>query len=427
MPHAPTQRRAGRARLLLPGLLCLIALLPPPAAPADAPAEGARPRLAEVVEGTLAAAGQLVRTDALRSEAAAVRQQAGAFTAADPGLRLKGVTDQFNADAGAYELEALVELPLWLPGQRRARLELARALGVRADALAGLLRWEVTGAVRDAVWEVALAKVQADQARTAYAAAEALQAVVAKRYAAGELARLDLLTAEQETLARAAELTTADAALARAEAAYATLTGRTELPLPPEPGGNAATADAPAPLLPEHHPLLVAANAALGRARAERDRVASERRGHPILSLGGVRVRDDPRLDGDNAVQVEVSIPFGLRSHAAPALAASEREVTDQLAELHRLRRAAEGELVEAVLGRRGAAAALAVAEARARLAADALAVAERGFALGETDLSERLLAERRAREAQLDLALRRAEQGQALARVNQALGILPE
>jgi outer membrane protein, heavy metal efflux system len=427
MPHAPTQCRAGGPRVLLAALLAIV-VLPMVAVPADALAQGAGPSLAEVVEGTLAAAGQLVRADALRGEAAAVRQQAGAFTAADPALRLKGVTDHFNADAGAYALEALVELPLWLPGQRRARLELARALGVRADALAGLLRWEVTGAVRDAVWEVALAEVQADQARTAYAAAEALQAVVAKRYAAGELARLDLLTAEQETLARAAELTTADAALARAQAAYATLTGRTELPSPPnQPGTVSAGAAEPVPLLPEDHPLLVAANAALGGARAARDRVASERRGHPILSLGGVRVRDDPRLDGDNAVQVEVSIPFGLRSHAAPALAASEREVTDQLAELHRLRRAAEGELVEAVLGRRGAAAALAVAEARARLAADALAVAERGFALGEMDLSERLLAERRAREAQLDLALRRAEQGQALARVNQALGILPE
>jgi outer membrane protein TolC len=82
---------------------------------------------------------------------------------------------------------------------------------------------------------------------------------------------------------------------------------------------------------------------------------------------------------------------------------------------------------VAAALGRRGAAAALQVAERRAGLAAAALAVAERAFELGETDLAERLRAERRAREANLDLALRRAEQGQALARLNQALGIIPE
>jgi outer membrane protein TolC len=180
-------------------------------------------------------------------------------------------------------------------------------------------------------------------------------------------------------------------------------------------------------MLPDDHPLLAEADAALARARAERDRVASDRRGNPVLSLGGRRSRDDRAFGADTALQLEVSIPFGLRSQSAPELAASERQVTERLAELHRLRREAERELAGAVLGRAGAAKALQVAERRARLAADALKVAERAFELGETDLAERLRAERRAREAHLDLALRRAEQGQALARLNQALGIIPQ
>lgn len=433
--------------------------------------------LAEAVAAALEQAGQLIRTDALRGEADAVRRQAGAWTAADPALRLKGVSDRFTGDDGAYEVEALLELPLWLPGQRRARLELASSLGLRAEALARLLRWEVTGMVRGAVWAAKLAEVQLQQANAAYEAARGLESVVAKRYDAGELARLDLLTAQQETLARQAELTAARADWEQARAAYVQITGRLQLPeppnwpsVPPITAGQEAGTDSNAYLdqgqgarayshdgqaagghsvrndglgagvmnsngiggdgiggLPADHPLLAEADAALARARAEREQVVSDRRGNPILSLGGRRTRDARAFPDDDALQLELSIPFGLASQSAPEIAASERQVTERLADLHRMRREAERELVAAVLGRRGAAEALQVAERRASLAADALSVAQRAFDLGETDLAERLLAERRAREAHLDLALRRAEQGQALARVNQALGMIPQ
>lgn len=402
--------------------------------------------LADAVAGAMEQTGQLIRAEALVGESDAVRRQAGAWTADDPALRLKGVSDRLTGDDGAFELEALVELPLWLPGQRRARLELASSLGMRADALSRLLRWEVAGAVRDAVWEAELARVRLQQTAAAYEAARALEAVVAKRFEAGELARLDLLTAGQETLALQAELTAALAAQEQAMAAYAQLTGRQNLPQPPNwptnlpstlpatPGegmDGAASLDAAIGgeriALPDDHPLLAEADAALSGARAERERVVSDRRGNPVLSLGGKRTRDARSSPTDDALQLEVSIPFGLPSQSAPDIAASERQVTERLAELHRLRREAERELVAALLGRRGAAAALLVAERRAGLAADGLAVAERAFELGETNLGERLRAERRAREAKLDLALRRAEQGQALARVNQALGIIPQ
>jgi outer membrane protein TolC len=443
-------------------LLSALLLLPMVPAAASQPVsaaayavQGSPAGLADAVAGAMEQAGQLIRAEALIGESDAVRRQAGAWIADDPALRLKGVSDQLTGDDGAYEFEALVELPLWLPGQRRARLELASSLGLRADALSRLLHWEVAGAVRDAVWEAELADVRLRQTAAAYEAARALEAVVAKRFEAGELARLDLLTAAQETLALQAELTAALAAQEQAMAAYAQLTGRQTLPKPPNwppdvslnrPTDLQAAADATTGgegmasatsldaaiggeriALPDDHPLLADAGAALSGARAERTRVASDRRGNPVLSLGGKRTRDARSAPTDDALQLEVVIPFGLPSQSAPEIAASERQVTERLAELHRLRREAERELVAALLGRRGAAAALLVAERRARLAEDGLAVAERAFELGETNLGERLRAERRAREAKLDLALRRAEQGQALARVNQALGIIPQ
>jgi outer membrane protein TolC len=78
------------------------------------------------------------------------------------------------------------------------------------------------------------------------------------------------------------------------------------------------------------------------------------------------------------------------------------------------------------VLARRGAEQAVAVAERRESLAQQALAVTRRAFDLGEADLTTLLRAEERAREARLDLAVRQLETGRALARLNQALGIVP-
>ena len=62
--------------------------------------------------------------------------------AADPALRLKGLSDRMTENDGAYELEAMVDMPMWLPGQRSARIAVAESLGMRADALQRLLRWE---------------------------------------------------------------------------------------------------------------------------------------------------------------------------------------------------------------------------------------------------------------------------------------------
>jgi len=408
-----TQPRA----CLRAGLAALLLALP--AFPSSAGSLG------EAVTGALTLAQQQPRATALRNESAAIRSQANSLTAEDPAVRFKGLSDRPIDDTGAYELEAMLDMPLWLPGQRGARQALADAVAGQADGLARLLRWRMAGRVREAVWEAALAHGRLRQAAAALTAARSLEASVSKRAAAGELARMELVTAQQETSAREVDLAAAQVDYDQAIAAYVQLTGQPRLP---EPLNEPATApDLPEPVtLPPDHPLLAGADGAVARARAERDRVAADRRGHPLLSLGAKRARGDRTQDAIDALQLEVSIPFGLKRQNAPALAGAERELTDQLAELQQMRLQAEQDLNGAVLARRGAEQALAVAERRAELAQQALTITRRAFDLGEADLSTLLRAEERAREASLGLALRRLDKGRALARLNQALGIVP-
>jgi cobalt-zinc-cadmium efflux system outer membrane protein len=315
-------------------------------------------------------------------------------------------------------------MPLWLPGQRASRLALAQSVGLRADALERLLRWEMAGRVREQVWEVALADGRLRQSAAAAEEAKALERTVAKRAAAGELARMDLLLARQETMNRDIELQQAQLDRDQAVAALEQLTGSPALPLPLREPPPAAGADA---VLPEDHPLLALADGEVGQARAERELAAADGRGHPVLSLGGKRARDARGLPADDALQLELSIPFGTRRHAAPGIAAAEREYTDRLTELHGLRRQAERDLRQALLARDGAADALGAAQAGAEVAGEALAVTRRAFELGEADLSTLLRAEGRARDARLNLELRRLDVGRADARLNQALGVVPE
>lgn len=387
-------------------------------------AQPAAVTLAEAVAATLELQRQGQRVDALRSEQTAVDRQAGALVAADPALRAKTLSDALTGDDGAYELEALVELPLWMPGQRAARRSVAQALGGQATALARYLRWEAAGRVREAAWAAALAQGRLRQAGAALESARALERDIGKRTGAGELARVDLLVAQQETLAREVDLQAAQNEFDRAIQTYVALTG---LPALPDPLAEITAPVEDEQALPADHPLLANSAGAVAQARAERDRVQSGRRGNPTLSLGAKQARGARGEESDTAIQLEVSIPFGLASQNAPALAGAERAYTERVAEQNLNRLEAERALHEARLMILGAADALAVAERRQTLTQDALRLVRRAFDLGESDLTALLQAQERARQSSLDLELRRLEQGRAAARLNQAMGVVPE
>jgi outer membrane protein TolC len=381
--------------------------------------------LAEAVTAALQVQQQEPRVGALRQEQAAVDRQASGLLAADPALRAKTLSDALTGDDGAYELEAMVDLPLWMPGQRAAGRTVAQALGEQAGALGRYLRWEAAGKVREAAWEAAIAQGRLRQAGAALESARALERDIAKRTEAGELARVDLLVAQQDTLAREVDLQAAQIEYDRAIHGYIHLTG---LPALPEPLREGAPANLPdEPELPPGHPLLTNSAGAVAEARAERDRARSARRGNPTLSLGAKQARAARGEPSDTALQLEVSIPFGLAGQAAPALARAERTYTDRVAEQSLTRVEAEHALHEARLGVLGAADALAVAERRQTLTQEALGLVRRAFDLGESDLTTLLAAQERARQSSLDLEVRRLEQGRATARLNQALGVVPE
>jgi outer membrane protein TolC len=155
--------------------------------------------------------------------------------------------------------------------------------------------------------------------------------------------------------------------------------------------------------------------------------VSSGRRGNPLLTLGGQSERDVRENSYDESVTVELSVPFGTRSHHAPQIAAAERSLTEAMIELRRVQRELENErnrvLAEAGQGSRT----FNLSQQQAQLAEEGLRLMQRAFELGESDLFTLLQAHKQALVARRDLRISQHELDRAHARMNQILGVIPE
>jgi outer membrane protein TolC len=284
-----------------------------------------------------------------------------------------------------------------------------------------LQHWRMAGEVRELLWSVALAGAGAELAEQALASARHLQAEVEQRVAAGELARSEIILARKETLSRETELAVAVSERDILLEKYRVLTGLQALPADFGETAPATTA------LEDDHPALVAARIGAARARSERDQVAGERRGNPVLTLGGQSeraARDQPR---ETALALELSVPFGLRSHAAVRTAEAERRLTEATIELARVRRELEQDRLRVLAEAGQVARTHELAQQQQQLAEEGLRLTQRAFELGESDLFTLLQAHKQVLSARREWRISTLELGRAQARVNQVLGVIPE
>lgn len=372
------------------------------------------------------------QAEAMRRQAAQAEQQAAQGWSPEPAaLSLEAKTDRWQRNQGSREYTLGVQLPLWLPGERARRQALSAA---EFDALTPRRRaaqLALAANVRQAWWVWQRARSDRAQAQAQQASAAQLAADVARRFAAGDMARTELLQAQ-------ASVAQADAALAQAEGAQqaaqaqlapwleagasrslATLDERT---LEPEPLPDAA-AQAPA----AEHPLLADAQAQAQLARRSAELASVQRRANPQLALSTATSRDAFGARYDQSLTLGITVPLGAGARAdakqAAALALALEAETRVQQETQRL--AAEQRAAQA---RWQAAQAQQQALAQqAQLAQQTRAFVAQAFAAGEADWPTRLRAEQDASSAQRQAARARIDAAAALSELRQALGLLPE
>jgi outer membrane protein TolC len=326
---------------------------------------------------------------------------------------------QQGPERGTNEVEVGVAVPLWLPGQRDAQGRVIARDRVELDARAAHDRLAVAGDVREAVWSAIRARSASLLATERRDAAAALGRDVARRVAAGDLARTDLLLAQSELLAARAAIAQAEGDERGALDAYAVLVGVRTLP-------HDALENVPTNATLDRNPALVAAMERIAAARARLDLAQTVRRDSPTLSIVPRFDREVYGGDYRNTVRVGISIPLDTDVRNAPRIAAASTAYSEAQVAALSTRRALEAAIARARSAADAAAARATIAESQRQVADENLALIDRAFRLGERGLVDLLRVRAIAREAQISSELARSELGLARARLNQTLGVLP-
>ncbi|AXK38073.1 TolC family protein [Crenobacter cavernae] len=335
-----------------------------------------------------------------------------------PTLTLSGRSDQIDRNHGLREWEAEVGVPLWLWGQRDRARRVAQS--EREASSQGFIqeRWQLAGELREAWWDVRLAQTELISAELKLEESTRLEADVARRVKAGDLAPLDLNLA-RSTLGQAkSERLRSKATLSRAQEQFRALSRGA--PLPDQDERPAAQVE------PGTHPQLASLVAKASSAQARLSQAGGDTRNNPELALTLTRERGGFGEPYQNLAMIAIKIPFGSSSRNQPRITAANAELTEAQIALDTAQRklAANASASRAELDQAGEASTL--QQERLQLAEQSFAWVEKAFKAGQLDLPAMIRAETELADTRLQAARARTEAARAVSRYNQAVGVLP-
>lgn len=338
-----------------------------------------------------------------------------------PTANLKYLNDALTSDLGYREWEGGIEMPLWLPGQAQSYSNEADRSLAASDTMSSVFMLKISGEVRSRLWAAAIARAESKQAQAAVSASRELLENVNKRVNAGELPQSNRLLAQNDLLFREEAFQVSEKKARQTAQLFYRYTGF-ELPdeLTPE------TIHEPVALRPEHPRLQLAQNL-VSRAEAYAERISETSHVGPSLWLGAKSVKEASNIDYETALGIEISLPFAEGAHHAPEIAAAETALTQVKMAQREIRIELQEALSTAQIELEGAENAAKYSKSRMSVANESLALNQRAFELGETDLFRLLEYQADALSAQNDYRIRQLELGEAAAKLNQALGVIPQ
>lgn len=350
----------------------------------------------------------------------AYHSQANALFAGDPSYNITYRSDQMDNNQGYREFEGGLDFPIWMSGQKNARHQLANSLVSKAETEQLLLTWKISGVVLERAWALRIAQMEVEQARVQQLSANKLEADVKRRVQAGEIARADLLLAQQNTAQTNMAYQKSRAEMSQAQNAWQTYTGFNQLPV------DLLKQSQPKQLKHEQHPHEVASKARIRVAQASREDIRKQRRDNPTLSLYAKRDRGVDTDPFNNSLGVGVSVPFGTKTSSAPRLAEANAGVVNLLAEEAEREREHRLETSQAKLTVQSTHKALTLARVQNQLAQKRWKLSRRAFDLGESDLFQLLRAREQADVQARSLKRSQLELSLSKARLNHILGAMP-
>lgn len=373
-----------------------------------------------IVEHTFERHPNLQVLTARIQEAEALSKAANTLLAGSPAVILRHQTDQLGSRGGLREWEAGLEMPLWFPAQKAARQYLAGQAQQNVPIAKTALSLLIAGQVREYLWEIAWQKNLLALSAQEMNAAKAIENKVRRRFELGELARTDLLLAQEDSLRKQTALLSVQTEVQHAQKRYELFTGLKQIPESYQE--KLSTLEE----IGLEHPFLNQAQSKVLHAQAQVQLSRAERRENPQVLLGMRRERSNAPEAYQDSIGLSVRIPLGSEAHAATRITAAERIQAELQSERDLLKRELEIALHEAGHMLNTYRETLVLAKQQHQLAQENLRLTRQAFEMGEADLVSlqrvqalAFAAERTA--LQQNLAVQRA-----ISRYNQAVGVLP-
>ena len=375
--------------------------------------------LAKVIDLTLEKYPDATWLTALEEEAKAIEKRSQSWTA---GASQAGLRYQEATSGTLHYIDADVQVPLWNLGQRDAQQQVAKLAGSNAISQADAVKLRVSGLVRAALWNIALAGLMYEQAKIELGITDQLVAKVQRRVELGDLPRADLLLAQSESLQKRSLVTQAEAELMHARKRYASVTRITKTP------GDYQEKLADIAKIQLNHPVLVAINSQIERKQAELNAVKLVGSGQTAVAVGvnSDQFTNDERSNHTASFNIGVTVPFGGSAHLAPQVAAVNVELNRLIAEREHLSRDLDQAHHEAEHNLEVNRVELGIANELKQVAEEHLKMTQASFAVGEINLMDLLRIQSRTQQAVLNAKQRAVMLQRDIAFYNQAVGVMP-
>ncbi len=375
--------------------------------------------LSKVIDLTLEKYPDVTWLNSLEEEAAAIERRGASWTA---GASEAGLAFQEATSGTLHYIDAWVKVPLWNFGQRDAEQALAKMAESSAMSQSDAVKLRVAGLVRNALWNIALANLSYEQAKTELAITDQLLAKVQRRVELGDLPRADLLLAQTESLQKRSVVTQAEAELMHARKRYSSITQMTKIP------GDYQEKLVDIVKIQQSHPALVAVNTQIERKQAQLDAVKLVGSGQTAVAVGvnSDQFTNDPRSNNTASFNIGVTVPFGGSAHLAPHVAAVNVELNKLLAEREQMNRDLEQAHHEAEHNLEVNRVELKIADELRQVAEEHLKMTQSSFSVGEINLMDLLRIQSRTQQAVLNAKQRAVMLQRDIALYNQAVGVMP-
>jgi cobalt-zinc-cadmium efflux system outer membrane protein len=376
---------------------------------------------AAILDSAVQHAPESLETAVRRDQAEAFAATGRSLLAGRPSFAVNYYDDRPFDNNGQVETQYGIQMPLWRPGERRNSAELGGRYEEQVEAWQQALRMDVAGRLRTVLADIHEAEVLLELERAATSTAEEVLRVAEAQFAAGAIARVELMQSQNLLLDQRRRLFEAEAALVDGEIGYEFLTGLDELPAVShtETQNTATEVDM-------SHPLLTYLQSEVdvldGLAR-QSEAVA---KGSPALSFGARHERADRLSPSSATINLELTIPFGGSAHVSSRASAARREKVDAEVRLRNTLRELQLGLHDAEHELSIVRLALPLAREQADLGAERLQLAQAAFAQGELTMAQVLPAAQEARAASRELALLTAREQRLILQYNQYTGVLP-